>query len=296
MAWTARGSESVYRSVRRLRDGGVTILAGTDVGNLGTFQGYSLHRELELLVRAGLTNREALAAATTSAGEFLGKRYGVRPSDEANLLLLDASPLDDIANTQKIAAVIHHGVVVDRGDLLDGHAPALSPVLNTPLVDDFARNDLASPSGSRWKTDTDSLFGGTSTVTTEWRDGVLHVRGSLRPKKGMPSLAGISIALDSSGTAYDVSRFTGIRVRFASVTGPLMMKIITSGVTNYDYHAAVVPNTGESRQIDLPFSDFRQLWSTPVAWTGKDVQGIALWWSAFSPAEVSFAIDSIEFY
>ena len=46
------------------------------------------------------------------------KDFGVRPGDEANLVVLDASPLDDIRNTQRIALVIHHGKMVDREGLL----------------------------------------------------------------------------------------------------------------------------------------------------------------------------------
>lgn len=109
---------SVLASVRALADAGVTILTGTDSGNWGTIQGYSEHRELVKLVEAGLTPWQALAAATTKAGEFLGRSYGVNAGDEANLVVLDASPIDDIHHTQRILRVIHHGRVVDREALL----------------------------------------------------------------------------------------------------------------------------------------------------------------------------------
>ena len=88
------------------------MLVGTDAGNWGTIHGYSVHRELILLVEAGLSPWEALAAATTNAGNLLGRHYGVRPGDEANLVILDASPIDDIANTQRISAVISRGKLV----------------------------------------------------------------------------------------------------------------------------------------------------------------------------------------
>ncbi len=69
-------------------------------------------------MEAGLTTWQALAAATTEAGRFLGRSYGVRAGDEANLVVLEASPVADIRNTQRIAQVIHHGVIVDREGLL----------------------------------------------------------------------------------------------------------------------------------------------------------------------------------
>jgi imidazolonepropionase-like amidohydrolase len=114
---------NIFSSVKTMADAGVTILTGTDSGNWGTIQGFSLHRELVLLVDAGLSSWQALAASTTLTGEFLGKSFGVMPGDEANLVVLDASPIQDIRNTQQIAMVIHHGKVVDRARLLADVSP-----------------------------------------------------------------------------------------------------------------------------------------------------------------------------
>jgi imidazolonepropionase-like amidohydrolase len=104
--------DTVLESVRRLQAGGVRMLAGTDAGNFGVFQGYSVHRELVRMVQAGLTPWDALAAATTSAGEFLGQAYGVDAGDVANLVVLDASPVESIENTQRISLVVLRGEVV----------------------------------------------------------------------------------------------------------------------------------------------------------------------------------------
>ena len=101
-------------AVNSLADAGVPMLAGTDGGNPGVFQGYSVHRELELLEAAGLSPWAVLRSATTNAASFLGHRWGVEPGDEATLVVLDASPLESIANTKRIHAVIQAGVVVDR--------------------------------------------------------------------------------------------------------------------------------------------------------------------------------------
>ncbi len=109
---------TILSSVKAMADAGVTVLTGTDAGNWGTLQGYSMHRELQKLVEAGLTAWQALAAATTDAGRFLGRSYGVAAGDEANLVVLDASPIEDIRNTQRIVQVIHRGVIVDREGLL----------------------------------------------------------------------------------------------------------------------------------------------------------------------------------
>jgi imidazolonepropionase-like amidohydrolase len=105
-------------SVGKLAAAGVSIVAGTDSGNPWTVQGFSLHRELALLVEAGLTAQQALASATTAAGDLLGRSWGLAPGDEGSVLVLDASPLEDIRNTQRIYLVVHHGEVVDGEAIL----------------------------------------------------------------------------------------------------------------------------------------------------------------------------------
>ena len=119
--WLGRqrsGRQDRLASVKKMSDAGVKLLTGTDAGNVGVFQGYSVHRELELMVEAGLTVWQALAASTTVAGEFLGRTYGLAVGDEASLVVLDASPVEDVRNTRQIYRVIHHGVVIDREKLL----------------------------------------------------------------------------------------------------------------------------------------------------------------------------------
>jgi imidazolonepropionase-like amidohydrolase len=103
-----------FASLRRLHAAGVTILAGSDTGNLGTFQGYSTHREIELMVEAGLPPWDALRAATTEAARFLHLRWGVRPGAPANLLVVAGSPLADVRNTRRIVDVIYRGRLLPR--------------------------------------------------------------------------------------------------------------------------------------------------------------------------------------
>jgi imidazolonepropionase-like amidohydrolase len=105
-----------------LRDAGISILAGTDAGYLNSFNypGQGLHDELQRYVEAGLTPREALASATITGPAFLGHsvRYGsVTKGKAADLLLLDANPLTDIAATRSIRGVVLHGKWLDRAAL-----------------------------------------------------------------------------------------------------------------------------------------------------------------------------------
>jgi len=105
--------EAHKRSLSKLAAAGVSIMAGTDAGNPGVIQGFTLHRELEVYVEAGLTPWQALASATVTPGVFLGARYGMRSGALANLLVLSASPVEDIRNTQKIEMVFVRGEAVD---------------------------------------------------------------------------------------------------------------------------------------------------------------------------------------
>jgi imidazolonepropionase-like amidohydrolase len=105
--------------VRAMRAAGVPFLAGTDSPDPFVIPGFSLHDELELLVRSGSTPLDALRAATVNVGAFLGRRDAgtIDAKLPANLVLLEANPLDDIRNTRKIAAVILRGRYYGRNDL-----------------------------------------------------------------------------------------------------------------------------------------------------------------------------------
>jgi hypothetical protein len=110
-------SRWVREVTRTMHRAGVPMLAGSDAGSSGVFWGISLHQELELLVDAGLTEVEALRAATLSPAEFLERTDSigtVEPDKLADLVLLDANPLKDISNTRKIRAVVANGHYFDR--------------------------------------------------------------------------------------------------------------------------------------------------------------------------------------
>ena len=102
-----------------LNRAGVTLLAGTDLGG-ARIPGFSLHDELATLVEAGLTPIQALQAATSTPSRVLGREAdsgSVTPGKRADLILLDADPLADIHNTQRIAAVVLGGKLLRRSDL-----------------------------------------------------------------------------------------------------------------------------------------------------------------------------------
>jgi imidazolonepropionase-like amidohydrolase len=115
--------EIVSRSlgiVGKMQTAGVRIMAGTDTAAPNVFPGSGLHEDLAYLVQAGLTPMQALQTATKNPAEFLGNlqtQGTIEPGKFADLVLLDANPLADIHNTQKIRAVILRGKLLDRAAL-----------------------------------------------------------------------------------------------------------------------------------------------------------------------------------
>jgi cytosine/adenosine deaminase-related metal-dependent hydrolase len=108
--------------VGRMHEAGVPVAAGTDTPISYAIPGYSLHSELEFLVRAGLSPFEALLSATVRPAEFFGlegELGAVREGYLADLVLLSANPLEDIAATRTVEAVITRGRLLDR-EALDG--------------------------------------------------------------------------------------------------------------------------------------------------------------------------------
>lgn len=111
----------VYRKevaiVGSLHKAGVNLLAGTDTPGPYCFPGFGLHDELALLVEAGLSPMEALQTATRNPARFLGrdKDFGtVETGKLADLVLLDADPLQDITNTKRVVGVIVGGKLLTR--------------------------------------------------------------------------------------------------------------------------------------------------------------------------------------
>ena len=111
---------SIEKAVALASASGVRILAGTDVGSAYSHAGFSLHEEMEWLVKAGLTPRDALRSATSNPAAFFRDEYGIgtmKDGSVASFVLLNDNPLKDIRNVGKIHAVILKGKALLRNDL-----------------------------------------------------------------------------------------------------------------------------------------------------------------------------------
>ncbi|MBI4652438.1 amidohydrolase family protein [Candidatus Desantisbacteria bacterium] len=118
--YNKRITEINYKMVNALHKAGAKLLLGTDSGNPFVFPGWSVHEELQYLVNAGLSPYESIKTATVNPAEHLGKlhEFGtIEPGKNADLVLLDKNPLNDIANISKISGVMIKGVWLSGTEL-----------------------------------------------------------------------------------------------------------------------------------------------------------------------------------
>jgi imidazolonepropionase-like amidohydrolase len=188
---STRGTYAIAEeAIRQLKSAGVPILGGTDAPNPGTSHGASIHRELELLVQAGLTPLEALASVTSVPVRIFGltDRGRIAPGLRADLILVQGNPDIDIMATRDIMHIWKCGVAVDRRSYRERLeqekreagvrvAPAGS---ESGLVSDFEDGSTHAAFGYGWDISTDRIRGGTSTAQyTVVPEGSMQGKGSL---------------------------------------------------------------------------------------------------------------------
>jgi imidazolonepropionase-like amidohydrolase len=110
----------VLQLTKMMHDSGVKILSGSDIPNLELVPGDSLHRELELLVEAGINTSDVIKIATKNGAEALdliNQTGTIEPGKQSDMLILSANPIEDIENTKRIDAVISNGRIIERSNI-----------------------------------------------------------------------------------------------------------------------------------------------------------------------------------
>lgn len=185
--------EAALASVAALHAAGVDILAGTDAGNPATAHGIGMHGELALLVRAGLSPADALAAATSVPARRFGldDRGRIARGMRADLLLVEGDPTADIEATRAIAGIWKNGHAVARPRM--DQATAAPVISEGTLVADFEDGGTGVRFGHGWQVTTDAMAGGESVATQAWvaggaggSRGALRVSGEIRPGFAFP--------------------------------------------------------------------------------------------------------------
>lgn len=293
-AGSAEDLHHAYEAVRSLRSAGVPILAGTDAPNPGTAHGASMHRELELLVAAGLSPVEALTAATsTPAASFhLQDRGRIAPGMVADLLLVDGDPTADILATRNINTIWKRGVALTRTRESIQPKAAVQSIpadkLERGTISDFESGQPVADFGSGWQISTDSIMGGKSTATMEivaggangtaksMRVHTVTDAGSMYPWAGVmlhfgpKPMAPVDLSA-RSGVALFARGDTGIRVLlFAAGSGRIP-------------HVTTVHADADWTPINIAWSD--------LGVDGKDVQAILF--CGPGPGTADFQIDEV---
>jgi len=194
-------------NIMALRRAGVPLLAGTDSGNPGTWYGASLHRELDLLVKAGLTPAEALTAATAAPAKAfrLADRGRIARGLVADVLLVEGDPTVDIGAVHHIVDVWKDGVsaaplrAAQRAKVAAELAQAGAPAMLLPadgriglFSNAGGKTVLAAPFGVGWSPTTDAIMAGKShidlAVAGAAPDGqpALVMTGALTPDFAFP--------------------------------------------------------------------------------------------------------------
>lgn len=294
---------SAEKAMRQLNEADVPILAGTDAPNPGTTYGASLHRELELLVSAGLPNTTALRAATSVPAETFGlkTRGRIQKGMVADLVLVRGDPTRDIKSTRNIVSVWKDGEQVDREayrlevekekqDLNKQKGAPPPPGFGSGLISDFESSIIGSEYGTGWTLSTDVLMGGKSRAEmtrvsggAKGSDGALRITGTV----AMGAQFQWAGAMFSPGTAMmspaNLSSKKAIRfwakgdgktytvMVFAQSLGlqPAMMRFVAGDA--WETHV-------------FPFEDFGT--------DGGDIMGI-FFGSSLEPGEFTLDIDEV---
>lgn len=214
--------QNALATVRQLAMAGVPILAGTDAPNPGTAHGASLHRELELLVQAGLSPTEALVAATSTPARIFGLKDRGRLAEDlrSDLVLVKGDPTTDITATRDILRIWKTGHEVQRPKAEKSAKAASAPAPAVPAsgeISNFEDGTLAVTFGNPWTDSTDALAGGKSTVAKEvvagGADGSgksLAISGEIRQGFAYPWAGLIFLPGAKPMAQADLSRFGGV--------------------------------------------------------------------------------------
>jgi imidazolonepropionase-like amidohydrolase len=295
--------ETVQASMAALIEGGVPILTGSDAPNPGTTYGASVHRELELLVEAGLPPLDALRSATSvPAGSFgLDDRGRIVPGLRADLLLVAGDPTRDIRATRQIVGVWKAGEAFDEegvralalSSVAQAEAPAPAPSLpeGSLVVSDFEDGTLGSTFGSGWTETSDGMMGGRSTVELQVVEGgaegssrSLEVRGEVASGAPVAWAGTMFFPGEQPMAPADLSAVAGISFRLRG-TGPGFQAFVFTRAGGQVPRAVPLEVTGDWSEAFISWDDL------PPGESGA-VLGLAIT-AGPAPGPFRFQIDQV---
>jgi imidazolonepropionase-like amidohydrolase len=302
---TKLSCEGANEAVRQLKAARVPILAGTDAGNPGTTQGASIHGEMELLVRAGLTPAEALHAATAAAAAAfkLDDRGQIAAGKRADLVLVNGDPTADIRQTRDILAVWKAGHAIDRGawkasiaKQIEDQAKAKNASAprgsESGWIADFEQEGAPQAKfGAGWMVSTDQIAGGKSSAKMEVVAGgaegsqrALRVTGDVAEGYAFP-WSGVMFSPGAVPMApVNLSARKAIRF-WAKGDGQTYRVMIFSQRLGYRPAMQTFVAGPEWKQVTLPFASFEGI-------DGSDIMAI-VWCGGPKTGTFEFELDNV---
>ena len=286
--------EHALAATKLLHESGVPLLAGTDAPNPGTAHGVSMHRELELLVRAGLSPQAALAAATAVPARVfsLTDRGRIAPGLRADLILVKGDPLKDVTSLRNIVSIWKGGVPVTR-------RVASSEVTDTPVptttgvVSDFEKAEVTADFGAGWQVSTDSFMGGKSSARMRIADGgangtkrSLEITGTVAAGAPYPWAGAMFFPAATPMTPANLSRFKEIVFWARGDGGEHQLMVFATRLGNIPANHAFTAGP-EWREHVVPLAKLSGL-------DGSDIKGI-LFSAGAKPGPFTLSIDEVRF-
>ena len=292
------GWETLNENIGKLNRAGIPILAGTDAANPGTDHGVSMHQEIRMLVTAGLTPEQALAAATSvPAKQFhLSDRGQIAPGLRADLILVEGDPTKDVANVARIVGVWKGGYPINRAAHIESVKAEQVAMKNRPtagknkLVSDFDGEKISAEFGAGWASSTDTIMGGTSTSRldivpsgAEGSKSCMEVSGQIRSKQ--PAFGG---AMYSPGAAEmqaaNLSAYRKISF-WIKGTGDDIQVMLFTQKRGFQPSIQFLKADNKWKRFEFKLADFDGS-------DGTDVLG--LWFGKSQAGEFKFWIDQVQ--
>ncbi|SPE33485.1 Amidohydrolase [Candidatus Sulfopaludibacter sp. SbA3] len=297
--------QNLLSNVHQLNDAGIPVAAGTDAGMAGTFHGFAALHELELLVEAGLTPLQAIAAGTTVSARALGvegQRGAIAPGKVADLVLIDGRPDEKIADIEKTSRVFLSGVEFDPRALEAAiQAPSQTALPATPvpaLIDDMERTDGRTQLGTLRVNATDAgvdhslmLF---QPIVRAPGDHALMVQARMAARDR--PFVRLEFPLTPGGVELaDLTAYTGISFD-ARGEGSCQLIVNSYGDRTSDPYRAPFSAAAEWQTIRIPFATLHRRAADTDSWTRNDARAFLFELSAAAQTSAWLELDNVKLY
>jgi len=177
-----------------------------------------------------------------------------------------------------------------------GRADAGAGAADAALLDDFSSAVRSSVGAARMLID-DASLGSQSTATQSCADGIVTVKGTLVPGRGVPAFISFVLLATPDAQPRDLSAYEGVRIRMKVSAGMISVQASSTEIDNFDYHSSPLPVQGaEFQEVRVAFRDMKRAWSGPTPLNPKTITSINLVAFGMAKGDFAYEVDEIAFY